>query len=62
MSDATSPRAARATDTELVRQIVAAIRGIHFGSVEVVIHDSRVVHIERREKLRLTAGPDAVSE
>lgn len=33
-------------------QIIEAIRGIRFGSVEIVIHDGEVVQIERREKLR----------
>ncbi len=35
------------------REIFEAIRGIRFGSVEVIIHDSRVVQIERKEKVRL---------
>jgi hypothetical protein len=30
-----------------------AVRGVRYGSVEVRIHDGRVVQIERREKLRL---------
>lgn len=34
-------------------QVVAAINSIRFGSVEIVIHDGRVVQIEKREKLRL---------
>ncbi len=38
------------------REILRAIRQIRYGSVEVVIHDSRVVQIERREKLRPDAG------
>ncbi len=32
--------------------VVSALRGIRFGSVEIIIHDSQVVQIERREKLR----------
>lgn len=32
--------------------VVSALRGIRFGSVEITIHDSQVVQIERREKLR----------
>ncbi len=36
-----------------IREILRAVRSIHFGSVEIVIHDSRVVQIERKEKLRL---------
>lgn len=38
---------------QAVQQIVRAINGIHFGSVEIIIHDSKVVQIERKEKIRL---------
>ena len=33
--------------------ILEAVRQIRFGSVEIVIHDGRIVAIEKREKLRL---------
>jgi len=33
--------------------VISALRGIRFGSVEIVIHDSRIVQIERKEKVRL---------
>ena len=36
----------------LVNQIAAALQGIRFGSVEIIIHESKVVQIERKEKLR----------
>ena len=35
---------------EVVRQLVESIR---FGTVEIVIHDSRVVQIDHTERLRL---------
>lgn len=35
------------------QQILKAIREIRYGSVEIVIHDSRVVQIERKEKIRV---------
>jgi hypothetical protein len=35
-----------------LRAILDAIREIRYGSVEIVIQDSRVVQIERREKTR----------
>lgn len=41
----------------LVRELVAALNGLRYGSVEIVVHDSRVVQIERREKMRLTPDP-----
>jgi hypothetical protein len=33
--------------------IQEALRDLHFGSVEITVHDSKVVLIERREKMRL---------
>ncbi|WP_428128194.1 YezD family protein [Candidatus Binatus soli] len=36
----------------MLRRIASAISGVRFGSVEVVIQDSRVVQIERKEKFR----------
>jgi hypothetical protein len=35
------------------REILDAVRGIRFGSVEIVIHDSKVVQVIRTEKVRL---------
>jgi hypothetical protein len=42
-------------------RILQAVRSLDYGSVEVVVHDSRVVQIERREKLRFDkpTPPDA---
>ncbi|MCK9992848.1 MAG: hypothetical protein Dbin4_01368 [Alphaproteobacteria bacterium] len=40
---------------ETETQILDAIQMIRFGTVEVVIHDSRVVQIERSEKIRFEA-------
>jgi hypothetical protein len=34
-------------------QILSAIANIEYGSVEVVVHDGKVVQIECREKLRV---------
>ncbi len=37
---------------DLVQQVLRALRGIRYGSIELVVHDGRVVQIERKEKLR----------
>ena len=37
---------------EIESEIIRAIQGIRYGSVEIVIHDSRVIQIERKEKVR----------
>ena len=38
---------------EIEREIQRAIQRIDYGSVEVVIHDGKVVQIECREKIRV---------
>jgi hypothetical protein len=38
--------------TEIADQIALALQEIRFGSVEILIHDGKVVQIERREKIR----------
>jgi hypothetical protein len=42
----------------LLRELVDALRSIRYGAVELVIHEGRVVQLERREKVRF----DAVTE
>lgn len=32
--------------------VASALEGIRYGSIEIVIHDSRIVQIERKEKVR----------
>jgi hypothetical protein len=47
-------------DEELARiegELRRALREIRYGSIEIVIHDSRVVQIERREKVRFDRQP-----
>ncbi len=40
-----------------LRQISALLGDLHFGSIEIVVHDSRVVQIMRTEKLRVECPP-----
>lgn len=42
---------------EVNEQIAHAVSGIRFGSVEIIIHDGKVVQIERKEKLRFDKMP-----
>jgi hypothetical protein len=39
--------------TELREAVTAAARGLRYGSIEVVIHDARIVQIIRTEKRRI---------
>ena len=48
----TQPESTGHNENEVLRRIASAISGVRFGSVEVVIQDSRVVQIERKEKFR----------
>jgi hypothetical protein len=43
---------ADALDPSLLREIAAALRGLRYGTVELVVHDARVVQLERRERVR----------
>jgi hypothetical protein len=40
-----------------VDEVLRAVKDIRYGSVEITIHDSRVVQIERKEKVRPGGGP-----
>jgi hypothetical protein len=41
-----------APDGPWERTLLQAVRALRFGSVEVVVHEGRVVQIETREKVR----------
>jgi len=64
MSSQVSPRAgtdATASDTlplpqPLLQELCEALRAIRYGTIELVIHDGRVVQLERREKVRFDVG------
>lgn len=38
---------------DIEQEILRAVRNLRFGSVEIIVHDSKVVQIERKEKIRL---------
>ncbi len=48
-----APAAPAAAGEGLAQQVLRAVRGLRYGSVEITIHDGEVVQIERREKVRL---------
>lgn len=42
------------SDTSTATQkILNALRGLRFGSAEIIVHEGRIVQIERKEKMRL---------
>jgi hypothetical protein len=40
----------------LLLELREALRSIRYGTIELVIHDGRVVKLERREKIRFDTG------
>jgi len=40
--------------TDIAQEILRAVASIEYGSVEVVIHEGKVVQIECREKIRVS--------
>lgn len=43
----------------LAFRVIEALRGIRFGSVQVLVHDGKVVQIDVAEKLRLREPPSS---
>ena len=52
IKDTTSIRHNSGLSREAELEIQRALRGLRFGSLEIIVHDSNVVQIERREKTR----------
>ncbi len=40
-------------EAELTQAVLSAARGLRWGSIEIVLHDGRVVQISRTEKRRI---------
>lgn len=43
-------------ERELVRELLAAIRTIRYGSVVVTIHDGRLVEVNKTERIRKSSA------
>jgi len=44
--------ASKGPDERTLQRVLEVIKDLRYGSVEVVVHDGKVVQIERREKVR----------
>lgn len=40
---------------EVIDRIVVALSGLKYGSVQITVQDSRIIQIDKTEKLRLPA-------
>ncbi|QPK63504.1 YezD family protein [Methylomonas sp. LL1] len=38
---------------EIAQRISTILQGIRFGSIEIVVHDGRIVQIDKHEKFRV---------
>ncbi len=52
LSPADGPAPELPLEPALARELAIALRSIRYGTIELVIHDGRVVQLERREKVR----------
>ena len=52
MSDARQ-KIAGEDDTKWIDLVVQQVRSLRYGVVEIIVHDSRVIQIEKTERLRL---------
>lgn len=54
LSESWSQSAVRKPDggRDLFAAVLKAVAGIRYGSVELIIHDGRLVQIDRKEKMR----------
>lgn len=48
--------------SELMQQLAQALHGLTYGSIQLVVHDSQVVRIERIERVRLSVSAQAQTE
>ena len=48
----TPPSVPEVAATSWEREVSEAVRDLQFGSVEIVVHEGRVVQIEKKEKVR----------
>lgn len=42
----------QSNDQQKVEQIINTIQTIKYGSIEITVHDGKIVQIERKEKIR----------
>jgi len=46
---------ALSSDRTALAAIAKALKDLQYGSLEIVVHDGRIVQLERREKVRVAA-------
>ncbi len=58
MPDLTPPTASARSSDAWLPIVVQKLQGLRYGVVQIVVHDSQVVQIERTERTRLDRADD----
>ncbi len=58
IQDDTRNSASSSPEVEIVRRILRALANLDYGTVEIVVQDSRVVQIERTQRSRFSQPLD----
>jgi hypothetical protein len=53
MSQAQHQTSPKPNDSKWLELVVEHVKSLRYGVVEIVVHDSRVIQIEKTEKVRL---------
>lgn len=61
MSNSTTPVAAEQLPAHVLEAIVRSLIGMRFGQVTVIVHDGRVIQIDRTERQRFAGEQDRQS-
>ena len=62
MKTGTVSRVADAPVLSLAEVITQQVQALRFGVVQIIVHDSKVVQIERTEKIRISESPATVGK
>ena len=58
LKNGAAPTAPVPDEAEVVRRILRALAGLEFGSVEIIVQNSKVVQIERTQRSRFAQPLD----
>ena len=50
-----------ALEPEVLARITEALRSLRFGTVQITVHNARIVQIDRLERVRVPASADLTS-
>ena len=56
MSDV-RPKIPGGDDAKWIELVIQQVRSLRYGVVEIIVHDSHVIQIEKTERLRLEKSP-----